>query len=329
MRLSAFVGATLTAVGLVAAAATAQAAPITIKFSHVVAESTPKGVAANEFKRCAESKLPGQVVVEVYPNSQLFNDDNVLEAMLLGDVHMAAPSLSKFEDYTKAFQVFDLPFLFKDLNAAETFQQSAKGQELLRSMEDKGLIGLGYWHNGMKQMSAHKPLRVPEDAKGLKFRIQQSDVLDAQFEQLGAVAIKKPFSEVFTLLQTRAIDGAENPWSNIYSQKFHEVQPYITETNHGLLDYLLVTSAEFWNGLSADVKPALEECVNVATKTGNDRALEIALADREKIKQAGTSEILQLSDEELAKWRTAMEPVWEKFADDIGRDVIEAAAATQ
>lgn len=329
MRVSAFLGASLTAIGLVTAAATAQAAPITVKFSHVVAETTPKGVAALEFKRCAEAKLPGQVVVEVYPNSQLFNDDNVLEAMLLGDVQMAAPSLSKFEDYTKAYQVFDLPFLFKDLAEVEKFQQSEKGQELLKAMEDKGLLGLGYWHNGMKQMSANKPLRVPGDAAGLKFRIQQSDVLEAQFEQLDAVPIKKPFSEVFTLLQTNAIDGAENPWSNIYSQKFHEVQDYITETNHGVLDYLLVTSAEFWNGLPDDVRPVLDDCVAQATKTGNDRALEIAMADREKIKEAGTSEILQLTDEELAKWQEAMKPVWQKFEEDIGKDVIDAAAAIQ
>ncbi|MCA1974555.1 MAG: TRAP transporter substrate-binding protein [Caenispirillum sp.] len=327
MRVSALLGSALTAIGLVNAAATAQAAPITIKFSHVVAETTPKGVGALEFKRCAEAKLPGKVVVEVYPNSQLFNDDNVIEAMLLGDVHLAAPSLSKFEDYTKAYQVFDLPFLFKDLAEVDKFQQSPKGQELLQSMEDKGLLGLGYWHNGMKQMSANKPLRLPEDAKGLKFRIQPSDVLEAQFDQLGAVPIKKPFSEVFTLLQTNAIDGAENPWSNIYSQKFHEVQDYITETNHGVLDYLLVTSAEFWNGLPADIRPVLDECIAQATKVGNDKALDIAMADRDKIKAAGTSEIIQLTDEELAKWQEAMRPVWEKFESDIGKDVIEAAAA--
>lgn len=323
------VTAAMTAVGLVAAAATAQAAPITIKFSHVTAESTPKGVAANEFKRCAETKLPGQVIVEVYPNSQLFNDDNVLEAMLLGDVHMAAPSLSKFEDYTKAYQVFDLPFLFPNLAAAEAFQQSETGRGLLRAMEDKGLLGLAYWHNGMKQMSANKPLRMPGDADGLKFRIQQSDVLEAQFEQIGAVPIKKPFSEVFTLLQTNAIDGQENTWSNIYSQKFFEVQDYISETNHGLLDYLLVTSAEFWNGLPDDVKPALEECVAEATKTGNDRALAIAMEHKEAIAKSGMTEILELSDEELAAWREAMKPVWAKFEEDIGADVIDAAANTQ
>lgn len=324
------VTATMTAVGLVAAATTAaQAEPITIKFSHVVAESTPKGVAANEFKRCAEEKLPGRVQVEVYPNSQLFNDDNVLEAMLLGDVHMAAPALSKFEDYTKVFRIYDLPFLFPNLEAAEKFQASEKGQELLHSMEDMGLLGLGYWHNGMKQMSANTPLRTPEDADGLKFRIMQSDVLEAQFEQIDAVPIKKPFSEVFTLLQTNAIDGAENPWSNIYSQKFHEVQDYISETNHGLLDYLLVTSAEFWNGLPDDVKPGLEECVAQATKTGNGRALEIAMESKEKIKESGQTEILQLTDAEMKAWQEAMKPVWKEFEDDIGADMIDAAANIQ
>jgi C4-dicarboxylate-binding protein DctP len=324
-----YVTAAMTAVGLVAAATAAQAAPLTIKFSHVTAETTPKGVAANEFKRCAEEKLAGKVVVEVYPNSQLFNDDNVLEAMLLGDVHMAAPSLSKFEDYTGAYQIFDLPFLFPNLEAAEKFQNSEAGQGLLHAMEDKGLLGLGYWHNGMKQMSAHKPLRMPEDASGMKFRIQQSDVLEAQFEQIDAVPIKKPFSEVFTLLQTNAIDGQENTWSNIFSQKFFEVQEYISETNHGLLDYLLVTSADFWNDLPDDVKPALEECVATATKTGNERALAIAMESRKKIEESGQSEILQLSDAELAAWREAMKPVWAKFEDDIGKDLIDAAANIQ
>ncbi|MCF8481504.1 MAG: TRAP transporter substrate-binding protein [Rhodospirillum sp.] len=318
----------LTAIGLmIGAAAAANAEPITIKFSHVVADTTPKGVGALHFKACAEEKLGDKVNVEVYPNSQLFNDDNVLEAMLLGDVQLAAPSLSKFNKYTKKLDIFDLPFLFNDLEAAEKFQKSEAGQALLSSMEDKGIKGLGYLHNGMKQLSANKPLRVPADAAGLKFRIQSSDVLAAQFEALGAVPVKKPFSEVFMLLQTNAIDGAENPWSNIFTQKFFEVQKYITESNHGLLDYLLVTSAEFWNGLPDDIRPVLDDCIAESTKAANDSALSIAMEQRQKIIDSGSSEVLQLTPEEKAQWREAMKPVWAKFQDNIGADLIEAAQA--
>jgi C4-dicarboxylate-binding protein DctP len=318
----------LTAIGLIiGGAAAANAEPITIKFSHVVAETTPKGVGANHFKACAEEKLGDKVVVEVYPNSQLFNDDNVLEAMLLGDVQLAAPSLSKFNKYTKKLDIFDLPFLFDDLDAAERFQNSEAGQSLLTSMEDKGILGLGYWHNGMKQLSANKALKVPADAEGLKFRIQSSDVLAAQFEAVHAVPVKKPFSEVFMLLQTNAIDGTENPWSNIFTQKFFEVQDYITESNHGLLDYLLVTSAEFWNELPDDVRPVLDGCIAEATKAANDSALAIAMEQRQKIIDSGATQVLQLSPEEKAQWREAMKPVWAQFQDNIGADLIEAAQA--
>ena len=304
------------------------ASPIVIKFSHVVAEKTPKGQMALKFKELVEQRLPGKVEVEVYPNSQLFTDDNVLQAMLLGDVQMAAPSLSKFGRYTKKLEIFDLPFLFDNLAAVERFQHSAAGQKLLMSMKDKGLVGLGYLHNGMKEMSANKPLHVPADAKGLKFRIQSSDVLAAQFEALGAVPVKKPFSEVFTLLQTRAIDGAENPWSNIYSKKFHEVQPYITETDHGVLDYMVVTSAEFWDGLPADIRKVVKESLDEAIALGNKIALQQAMDDRQKVIDSGRSKVIDLTPAERAQWVEAMKPVWKKFEDHIGEDLINAALAS-
>lgn len=221
--------AAVTTMALTFGATVATAAPVEIKFSHVVAENTPKGQMANKFAELVAERLPGQVEVKVFPSSQLFGDNKVLEAMLLGDVQMAAPSLSKFQKYTKSLQLFDLPFLFRDMAAVERFQSSAEGQEMLKALESKGLVGLGYLHNGMKQLSASTPLRVPADANGKKFRIMTSDVLHAQFEAVDAVPLKKPFSEVFTLLQTKAIDGQENTWSNIYSKKFFEVQPYITE----------------------------------------------------------------------------------------------------
>jgi C4-dicarboxylate-binding protein DctP len=307
---------------------TALAAPITIKFSHVVAENTPKGQMANKFKELIAERMGDKVVVEVFPNSQLFGDNKVLEAMLLGDVQIAAPSLSKFKTYTEALQVYDLPFLFKDMAAVERFQQGETGQKLLTSLESKGLVGLGYLHNGLKQISASQPLRVPADAANLKFRIMTSDVLAAQFEAVNAVPLKKPFSEVFTLLQTKAIDGQENTWSNIYSKKFFEVQPYITESNHGVLDYMIVTSAEFWNGLDADTRSGVKQALNDALAFGNEIAAQKGIEDRQKIIDSGRSEVITLSDEERAQWVEAMKPVWKQFEGDIGADLIEAAAAS-
>ena len=299
--------------------------PIEIKFSHVVAENTPKGLTANKFKEILEERLPDRVKVSVYPNSQLFNDNKVLEAMLLGDVQIAAPSLSKFQSFTKKLQVFDLPFLFRDIEAVDRFQRSETGQELLGSLESKGLIGLGYLHNGMKQLSSNEAIITPADASGKKFRIMTSDVLQAQFEQIDAIPLKKPFSEVFTLLQTRAIDGQENTWSNTYSKKFHEVQPYITATNHGVLDYMIVTSAEFWMSLPDDLRNEIKRAMDEALAYGNRISLEKALEDRQLISESGVTEIIDLTDEQRQQWVDAMRPVWKKFQREIGEDVIKAA----
>ena len=305
----------------------ADAKPILLKFSHVVAENTPKGKMAIRFKELVEKRLAGRVKVEVYPNSQLFGDNNVLEAMLLGDVQLAAPALSKFENYSPALQLFDLPFLFRDMQAVDRFQGGPAGRALLGSLSSKGLVGLGYLHNGMKQLSANQPLRVPSDANGKKFRIMTSDVLAAQFEAVDAVPLKKPFSEVFTLLQTKAIDGTENPWSNTFSKKFFEVQPYITETDHGVLDYMVVTSAEFWLGLPDDIRAELSKAMDEAVAYGNEVALEQAVQDRQAIIDSGRSEVIALTPEERAQWVDAMRPVWAQFEAAIGKDMIEKALA--
>ena len=305
----------------------AAAAPTVIKFSHVVAENTPKGQMAIKFKELVDERLAGKARVEVYPNSQLFGDDKVLEAMLLGDVQMAAPALSKFQKYASSLEIYDLPFLFDDMTAVDRFQSSGEGKKLLTAMEDKGILGLGYLHNGMKQISSSRPLRGPKDARGLKFRIMASDVLAAQFATLGAHPVKKPFSEVFTLLQTKAIDGQENTWSNIYSKKFYEVQPYITETNHGVLDYLVVTNEEFWQGLPNDIRSGLEQALADAITFGNRVAREKDVEDRQKIIDSGRTQIIELSEAERDQWREAMKPVWKRFEDRIGKDLIKAAQA--
>ncbi|MGB7543164.1 MAG: TRAP transporter substrate-binding protein [Burkholderiales bacterium] len=300
--------------------------PIIVKFSHVVAEKTPKGQGALKFKEIAERLLPGKVQVQVFPSSQLFGDAKEMEALLLGDVQFIAPSLSKFDRYTKKIQVFDLPFLFDDVAAVDRFQQSPAGKALLDSMKDRGIKGLGYWHNGMAQMSTDKPvLRRPDDVKGLKFRIQPSDVLEAKFRAVGVNPQKLAFSEVYQALQTGVVDGQENTWSNIYSQKFHEVQKTIAVTNSGVIDYMVITNAKWWDGLPADVRAGLQQAMDEATAYSNKLANDFNEADRKRIADAGKAKIQELSRADLAAWRTAMKPVWKKFEPEIGADLIDAA----
>lgn len=324
MKLVAAILSGAVALGL-SASALAQS-PMVIKFSHVVAESTPKGQGALKFKEVAEKLLPGKVEVQVFPSSQLFGDGKEMEALLLGDVHFIAPSLSKFDRYTKKIQVFDLPFLFQDIAAVDSFQQSADGKALLDSMKNRNLQGLAYWHNGMKQLSTNKDkLQRPEDVKGLKFRIQASDVLEAQFRALGANPQKMAFAEVYQALQTGVVDGQENTWSNIYSQKFHEVQKTIANTNHGVIDYMVVTNAKWWDGLPADVRDGLKKAMDEATAHANKLANDLNERDRKRIEEAGKAKIQPLTKDDLAAWQNAMAPVWKKFEDGIGADLIQAA----
>lgn len=299
--------------------------PIVIKYSHVVADQTPKGQSAIKFKELAEKKLPGKVQVQVFPNSQLFGDGKEMEALLLGDVQIIAPSLAKFSKYTPKLQVFDLPFLFDDIQAIDRFQHSAKGKELLNAMTSKGYQGLAFWHNGMKQLSANKPLRLPADAKGQKFRIQSSNVLLEQFKALKANPQKMAFAEVYQALQVGTVDGQENTWSNIYTQKFHEVQKHISETNHGVIDYIVVTNAKFWSKLPKDVRAELEKIMAEVTVAANKIADDINAEAKKKIMASGKTEIISLSKEQLAEWRKAMMPVYKKFEKEIGKDLIDAA----
>lgn len=326
MRRNVLAAAAIVAGALALPFAASAQAPIVIKFSHVVAENTPKGQGALKFKEVAEKKLPGKVQVQVFPSSQLFGDAKELEALILGDVQFIAPSLSKFDRYTKKIAVFDLPFLFDDMAAVDRFQSGPVGQELLVSMKNRGLIGLAYWHNGLKQLSTKgDKLARPDDVKGMKFRIQASDVLEAQFKALNANPQKMAFAEVYQALQTGVVDGQENTWSNIYSQKFHEVQKTIAETNHGLIDYMVVTNAKWWDGLPPDIRKGLTEAMAEATAHSNKLADDINQADRKKIADAGKAKIQTLTKEDTAAWRKAMEPVWKQFEGGIGRDLIDAA----
>ncbi len=310
------------------AAANCDPGELVIKFSHVTnADKHPKGIAASLLENRVNEEMNGKACMQVFPNSTLYDDDKVLEALLNGDVQMAAPSLSKFEKITKKYRIFDLPFLFEDVDAVDRFQNSESGEKLKNAMKRRGLKGLAFWHNGMKQMSANKPLLNPEDASGLKFRVQASDVLVAQFEQLGANPQKMSFKEVYGGLQTKVIDGQENTWSNIYGKKFFEVQDGVTETNHGILDYLVVTSNGFWDGLPNDVRDQLATIVKEVTNTRNSESSKVNNNNKQNIIDAG-GVVRTLTPEQRQAWVTALKPVWKKFEKDIGSELIEAAMAS-
>jgi len=301
------------------------AGEIKIKFSHVTnASKHPKGIAATILAKRINTDMDSVACMEVYPNSILFDDNKVLEALLIGDVQMAAPSLSKFEKFTKKYRVFDLPFLFDNIEAVDRFQRSETGVNLKQAMVRRGLTGLAFWHNGMKQLSANRPLMLPADAEGLKFRVQSSDVLVAQFTTLGANPQKMAFKEVYGGLQTDVIDGQENTWSNIYGKKFFEVQDGITETNHGVIDYLLVTSSEWWDSLDRGTRERLQSIIDEVTEERNLESHRINLQNRKNIIASG-GVVRTLTAEQRAQWVSALQPVWSKFESDIGPDVIAAA----
>ena len=298
-----------------------------IKFSHVVSASGhPKGDAATALADRINRDMNGTACMQVFPSSQLFDDDKVMEALLLGDVQIAAPSLSKFEAYTKKYRLFDLPFLFQDMEAVDRFVSSEKGLELLNILEDKGYKGLGYVYNGLKQFSANRPLMQPSDAEGLKFRVQTSDVAVAMIEAMGGNAQKLAFKEVYGALQTGVVDGQENTWSNIYTKKFFEVQDGVTETNHQLLTYLAITSTEWLDSLPDDTRAQFLAIFNEEISKANAQATAINAANRQKVIDAGV-EVRSLTPEQRATWVSVMRGVWGEFTDDIGADMIDAAVA--
>ncbi|WP_430886703.1 TRAP transporter substrate-binding protein [Janthinobacterium agaricidamnosum] len=300
-------------------------APIVIKFSHVVATDTPKGQAAERFKQLAEKATNGKVKVELYPNSQLYKDKEELEALQLGAVQMLAPSLAKFGPLgVKEFEAFDLPYIFPTKTALYNVTEGEIGKSLLKKLEPKGITGLAYWDNGFKVMSANKPLHTPADFKGLKMRIQSSKVLDAQMRALGANPQVLAFSEVYQALQTGVVDGTENPPSNMYTQKMHEVQKHVTVSNHGYLGYAVIVNKKFWDGLPPDIRTQLEKAMREATtfekaiaQRDNDQALDA-------IKKAGKTQIYTLTVQEQAEWRKALAPVQKAMEGRIGKDLISA-----
>ncbi|MDM5180075.1 DctP family TRAP transporter solute-binding subunit [Massilia sp. CCM 8695] len=298
-------------------------APIVIKFSHVVATDTPKGQAAERFKALAEKATNGRVKVEVYPNSQLYKDKEELEALQLGAVQMLAPSLAKFGPLgVKEFEAFDLPYIFPSKAALYSVTEGPIGKGLLQKLEPKGITGLAYWDNGFKVMSANKQLRVPADFRGQKLRIQSSKVLDAQMRALGANPQVLAFSEVYQALQTGVVDGTENPPSNMFTQKMHEVQKHVTLSNHGYLGYAVIVNKKFWDGLPADLRASLVKAMAEATtfeKAIAQRDNDLAL---EAIKKTGKTAIYTPTAAEQAEWRKVLLPVHKQMESRIGAELI-------
>ena len=306
------------------AAALAQQ-PIIIKFSHVVAIDTPKGLAAEYFKKIAEERTKGRVKVEVYPNSQLYKDKEELEALQLGAVQMLAPSMAKFGPMgVREYEAFDLPYIFDDYKELHKVTQGPIGQILLKKLDSKGITGLGFWDNGFKVMSANKPLRKPEDFKGLKMRIQSSKVLDLQMRALGSIPQVMAFSEVYQALQTGVVDGTENPISNLYTQKMYEVQKYVTLSDHGYLGYALIANKKFWDGLPADIRATLDGAVKDATKYANDLAQKKNDEDLESIRKSGKSQIITLTPAEKLAWKKALFKVHRESEARIGKDLLHS-----
>ncbi len=327
----------LLAAGVAAAmSVSAVAADYVLKFSHVVSENTPKGKAALFFEKRLEELSKGKIDVQVYPNSQLYKDKAVLKAIKLDSVQMACPSFSKFGKFVPQLALFDLPFLFKNIDQLHKVQDSAVGQKLKDMVTAKGYVALDFWDNAFKQFtSSKKALIKPEDAKGQKFRIMSSKVLEAQFKAVGANPQMMPFSEVYSALQQGVIDGQENTNSNIYTKKFYEVSKYMTVSNHGYLGYLVVMSKKFWNSLPDDLKAAVKQAMKEAT--AEERKLAVALDKSQfaKIKEYADKtkklEITVLTPEQRAAWKKVMSTIYPKFYDDkvIGKSLIDAAQSVK
>src|SRR6187401_1761487 len=317
------------AVALALAVPALAQAQTVIKFSHVVAPNTPKGKGAEKFKELAEKYTNGKVKVEVYPNSTLYKDKEELEALQLGSVQMLAPSNSKFGPLgIREFEVFDLPYILPDLKTLRKVTEGPLGAKLLKLLDSKGITGLAYWDNGFKQMSANKKLVEPADYKGLKFRIQSSKVLEAQFRTLGAIPQVMAFSEVYQALQTGVVDGQENTPSNIYTQKFHEVQKYTTLTNHGYIGYVVVVNKKFWDDLPADVRSQLDKAMKESTAYANKISESENAEALDDIKKSGKTQVIVPTGAEMAAMQRAMDPLYQDMAARVGKQLIDDVRKT-
>jgi C4-dicarboxylate-binding protein DctP len=299
--------------------------PMVIKFSHVVAQDTPKGKASEFFAKRAGELTGGKVKVEVYANSTLYKDKEEMEALQIGAVQMLAPSLAKFGPLgAREFEVFDLPFIFDNADELHKVTTGPVGKQLFAKLQTRGITGLAYWDNGFKSFSANKPLKTPDDFKGLKMRIQSSKVLESQMRALGALPQVMAFSEVYQALQTGVVDGTENPHSNLFTQKMHEVQKHVSVTDHGYLGYAVITNKKFWDGLPADVRGQLEKAMEEATAYANKIAKEENDGALEKVKASGKTQVYVPTPQERLALKKALVPVHKEMESRIGRETIDA-----
>jgi C4-dicarboxylate-binding protein DctP len=318
MKLKHILAAALLAVGLSASAQTI------IKFSHVVAADTPKGKAAIFFAEKAAELTKGKVKVEVYANSALYKDKEEMEALQIGSVQMLAPSLAKFGPLgVKEFEAFDFPFMFDSTADLHKVTQGPVGAALLAKLEPKGIKGLAYWDNGFKSFSANTPLKNPADYKGKKFRIQSSKVLEEEIRSVGGIPQVMAFSEVYQALQTGVVDGTENPISNFYTQKMHEVQKHLSITNHGYLGYAVIVNKKFWDGLPADVRGQLEDAMKKATIYANQIAQDENDKALDGVKKSGKTTVYVPTKEERMALKKAMAPVHTKMASRVGQETLK------
>lgn len=321
----------LIAVMLIATFAKAEPAsipPVVIKFSHVAAPQAHKSKGADRFKELAERYTGGRVRIELYPNSQLYKDKEELEALQLGAVEMLAPSLSKFGPLgIKAFEVFDMPYLFRDTRDVARITEGEIGREILTLLEPKGIVGLGYWNNGFKILSANSPLRQPDDMLGLKVRIQSSRVIEEQMTALGALPQVLAFSETYQALSSGVVDGTENPTSNLYNQKMFEVQRHATITNHGFLGYAVIVNRDFWNGLAADLRESVARALRDATPYANAEAAKENNEALKSMLKTGKTAFRDPTPDERSAWEAALLPVRARMADRVGPDLLRRIEA--
>jgi C4-dicarboxylate-binding protein DctP len=311
--------------GLVCGSHAQQQAPLVIKFSHVVTPDTPKGKGADYFKKLVEERTKGRVRVEVYPNSTLYKDKEELEALQLGSVQLLAPSASKFGPMgIKEFEALDLPYLFDSYDDLHKVTSGPIGASMLKLLQAHGMTGLAFWDNGFKEFTANKPLRRTEDYKGQKMRIQSSKVLEAQMRAIGVIPQVMAFGDVYQALQTGVVDGQENTPSNIYTQKFHEVQKYMTMTDHGYIGYVVVANTKFWESLPPDLRAILDQAMKEATVYADDIAKKENADAVEAIRRSGRTQIVELTADEKRALKKAMLPVHRQMEDRVGHDVVEA-----
>jgi C4-dicarboxylate-binding protein DctP len=297
--------------------------PIVIRFSHVVAENTPKGLAALEFKRLVEKRTAGKVVVEVYPNSTLYKDKEELEALQLGAVQMLAPSLAKFRQLgLRDFELFDIPYIFPNKEVLHAVTQGVIGHSLLKQLSERGLLGLAFWDNGFKVMSSNTPLRIPKDLRYKRMRVQPSKALETQMEELGAIPVPLAFSDVYDALKSGLVDGTENPPSNLYSKNMHEVQRYVAVTNHGYLGYAVIVNKKFWDSLPSDLRTIVDSCMIEATKKNYQEAEKLNAAALNAVRAYPNTTVNDLTPAELELWRKALTPVTRRMEERIDRNLI-------